>query len=132
MTKYCILFLLLLFACSFEINSQVKAIESFTSIDAVDFQIGLQQHDNSVLIDVRTKREYRKERIHGSILAEKREELLVIADTLDKEQPVFVYCDEGDRSFSACIILTDLGFKNVYNLERGLIDWKKQGYPLDD
>lgn len=112
------------------VTCQKKNIQAFKSVDAVEFFIKMQQHDNSVLIDVRTKREYKKERIDNSILAKKKKILLSIADTLDHEQPVFVYCDVGTRSFTACIILTDMGFKNVYNLERGLIEWKEAGYPV--
>lgn len=90
----------------------------------------LNQFGNAVLIDVRTKKEFRKERLPNSILADKKKVLLSIADTLDHEQPLFVYCDEGSRSFTACILLADEGFKKIYNLEDGLIEWKRAGFQV--
>lgn len=39
---------------------------------------------------------------------------------LDKANPVVVYCHHGVRSVSGCLILEQLGFKNVYNLSGGI------------
>ncbi|MBL7995011.1 sulfurtransferase [bacterium] len=39
---------------------------------------------------------------------------------LDKEKPVVVYCHHGVRSISGCLIMEQLGFKNVYNLSGGI------------
>ena len=48
----------------------------------------------------------------------------VIKPSLTKEAPVAVYCKSGRRSRKAANILTELGF-NVYNLDKGIEDWKK-------
>ncbi len=113
-------------------EAQPKEMQSFSNIDAVEFHMGLQKYGNAVLIDVRTKREHKTERIPNSVLADKKKVLMSMMDTLDREQPLYVYCDEGSRSFTACIILADNGFTHIYNLEKGLIEWKKQGFVLEE
>lgn len=49
---------------------------------------------------------------------------------LDKDIPLFVYCRSGGRSGKSCAILSDLGFKEVYDLDGGIIQWKADGKPV--
>ena len=113
-------------------EAQTKKMQSFSNVDALEFHMGLQKYGNAVLIDVRTKREHKTERIPNSVLADKKKVLMSMMDTLDREQPLFVYCDEGSRSFTACIILADNGFTHIYNLENGLIEWEKEGFAIEE
>jgi rhodanese-related sulfurtransferase len=55
-----------------------------------------------------------------------------LVDTLSKDTPIFVYCYDGDRSKTACKILTrQLNFSRVYNLKKGLEMWKKMDFPVE-
>ena len=45
-----------------------------------------------------------------------------------KKKSYYVYCRSGKRSYAACEIMKDLGFKNVYNLESGYMGWFENGY----
>ena len=47
---------------------------------------------------------------------------------LDKKKSYFVYCRSGKRSYSACEIMKELGFTNLYNLESGYLDWVECNY----
>jgi rhodanese-related sulfurtransferase len=47
---------------------------------------------------------------------------------LDKDRPYFVYCKSGKRSASAVAQMKEMGFKDLYTLEGGLINWKAQGF----
>ncbi len=122
----------ILFGLTYGTEAQTKRMGSFSNVDAFEFHMELQKFGNAVLIDVRTKQEFKTERIPHSILADEKKVLMSMIDTLDREQPLFVYCDEGTRSFTACMILADNGFKNIYNLEKGLIEWKKQGFTVEE
>ena len=64
---------------------------------------------------------------------------------LDKNKPVFVYCLSGGRSGSAASKMRSDGFKEVYELEGGIIKWRAKnleettenktipaGYTLED
>jgi rhodanese-related sulfurtransferase len=44
-----------------------------------------------------------------------------LEDLKDKE--VIVYCRSGRRSMLACQILDQMGFKDTYNLEGGILAW---------
>lgn len=70
------------------------------------------------LLDVRTKAEFRRYNLNGSIninVNELRDNL----DKIDKEKPVFVYCAVGFRGYLAIKILRNRGFK-AYNILGGI------------
>ena len=105
--------------------------ETFRSLNAEEFYLKLYSEYNPVLIDVRTPDDFLKERIPGAILAETRSDLTSIADTIDGDRPLFLYCEYNQRSTAACSLLVEKGFRNVYNLEGGLIQWRLLEYELD-
>ncbi|MDP4580252.1 MAG: rhodanese-like domain-containing protein [Saprospiraceae bacterium] len=47
-----------------------------------------------------------------------------IAASLKKNKPVAIYCRSGRRSASAFIILKEMGFKEIYDLEGGFLNWQ--------
>lgn len=122
----CIMTMIPVIACA-----QVITDSSFTNLDPGEFYINLNLHDNKVVLDISTLKEYRRERIPGAILTENKEMLISVCDTLDIDQPLFVYCSDNYRSPSACRLLKEKGFRNVFNLVGGLSEWKKSGYSTD-
>ena len=84
-----------------------------------------------VILDVRTPEEYSEGHIEGSInidyYADDFENSL---DELDKEKTYLVYCRSGRRSASARDIMSELGFKNIYNMSGGILDWQSADYPV--
>jgi rhodanese-related sulfurtransferase len=113
--------------------SQESNDPSYQNLTAEEFYIEMNRAPEKMIIDVRLFSEYRKERITGAILASKREELVKIVDSLDRDMHLFVYCDDGQRSTTVCKILAhEKNFINVYNLEKGLYMWKKVGLPMDE
>ncbi len=74
--------------------------------------------NNIVLLDVRTGEENELGNIEGSInipVDDLRERL----NELPKDKKIIVYCGVGLRGYIACRILTQSGFKEVYNLSGG-------------
>jgi phage shock protein E len=51
-------------------------------------------------------------------------------ESLDKNGTYAVYCRSGNRSEQAVKVMQDAGFKNIYNLDGGVIDWANSGLPL--
>lgn len=49
---------------------------------------------------------------------------------LDKEKPVYVYCNAGHKSRKTALLLGEMGFKSVMELKEGLNDWKDKEYPV--
>jgi thioredoxin 1 len=84
-----------------------------------------------VLLDVRTQNEFKNGHIANSgqlnyYALDFRKRLLM----LPKDDPVYLYCNTGWRSEKAAKILAENGFKNVYNLEHGIMDWELQNLPV--
>lgn len=50
----------------------------------------------------------------------------------DHDMPVVVYCKKGGRGALAAATLKELGYKNVYNLEGGILKWITEGYPVSN
>lgn len=79
--------------------------------------------ENSLLVDVRTKREYKEAHIKGAVnfpLDEIREHL----DELPKDKTIYIYCQQGLRGYLAHRILRQNGFTDLYNLSGGYALWK--------
>jgi rhodanese-related sulfurtransferase len=50
--------------------------------------------------------------------------------SLDKDATYAVYCQSGRRSVNAIKKLQDAGFTKLFNLEKGIIDWRGAGLPV--
>ena len=80
------------------------------------------------LVDVRTPEEYQMGHIgNASNINFKATDFKEKMSKLDKTKPVAVYCGVGGRSGKTVPILTELGFKIVYDLQGGITAWKTQG-----
>jgi len=95
----------------------------YINISPQDAKEQLENDEDIILLDVRTKSEYSEVHIPGSVLIP-LDELKEAAEGIltDKETKIFVYCRSGRRSITASKILLELGYANVYNLG-GIIDW---------
>ncbi|WP_234736440.1 thioredoxin domain-containing protein [Tellurirhabdus bombi] len=84
----------------------------------------LRAQPNIQVLDVRTAGEYanghltnsRNLDIRDSTFAQKLKEL-------DPNKPVLVYCLSGGRSAKASTILANQGFKQVYDMQGGFVQW---------
>ncbi len=83
--------------------------------------------ENLQLIDVRTPEEYNEGHIEGAVNIDFYGEdfLQQLEQKLDKEQPAMLYCRSGRRSAKAAEQMKGLGFKEVYDLKGGILDWKE-------
>jgi sulfur-carrier protein adenylyltransferase/sulfurtransferase len=77
------------------------------------------------IIDVRQPGEYADGHLPGAILIPLAE-LPKRIDELATDLNTIVYCRSGARSGAACQLLTDLRFRNVLNLQGGMLRWQGQ------
>ena len=76
------------------------------------------------VIDVREDIERADFNIGGTHLRLRRIQDMAIEEIEDlKDEEVIVYCRSGRRSMLACQILDQMGFKDTYNLEGGILAW---------
>ena len=83
----------------------------------------LMDHEDVLLIDVRTSEEYIEKRIPNSILIPLDQlEETIKNYSKTKDQTIILYCRTGTRSMEASFLLQRLGYTNVYDLG-GLNTW---------
>ena len=109
-----------------------KAQEStITYLDADNFQIRYKSEVFAILLDVSLKREYRRAHIPGAVLLNKMKKLEAFADTLDREIPIYIYCDGESRSLTVAEYLQENDFRKLYILRGGMRYWKDAGLPIE-
>jgi NADPH-dependent 2,4-dienoyl-CoA reductase/sulfur reductase-like enzyme/rhodanese-related sulfurtransferase len=74
------------------------------------------------VLDVREKDEVEKRRIPNTVWIPLGE-LKKRVSELDKEKEIAVHCESGLRSYKACLKLQHEGFKNVKNIDGGMLCW---------
>ena len=52
-------------------------------------------------------------------------------DQLDKDAVYVEYCRTGNRTTQAKPVFEALGFREVYNMLGGMVEWKAAGYPVE-
>lgn len=101
---------------------------TFEKLNVSDFQEVIANKNDILILDVRTPEEYQNGHLN-------RAELLNFYDPdfqnelneHEKSQAVAVYCAVGARSFQAMELMKTLGFREVYHLEGGLVEWQNAG-----
>jgi len=83
-------------------------------------------------VDVRTPEEYGGGHIGNAVninyyAPDFKEKI----DQLDKTTRYIVYCRTGARSAAASKVMTDLGFKDIYNMLGGFSAWAEAGLPVN-
>lgn len=104
----------------------IAGIDSIPPLQAV----GLINHDNALVIDVRETHEFE----NGHIINALHIPVGTLSHQLAKldkyrHQPIIVGCASGNRSRHACHLLKKNGFEKVYNLKGGMLAWQSAGLP---
>jgi len=105
-----------------EVSEADQPIKTLTGIDYETKLLGLK---NPQLLDVRTPEEFAVEHLeNASNVNWNGSDFITKVEKLDKSKPVFVYCKVGGRSSQAANRLVELGFKEIYNLDGGIMKWQ--------
>lgn len=101
------------------------------TISAGEFEKTLSAKPTAQLIDVRTPEEYAGGHLNNAVninvMGNDFEQQVA---KLDKSKPVMVYCKAGSRSAKAADKMQEMGFKEIYNLDGGIMKWESEGKPL--
>ena len=91
----------------------------------------MMNHDDALVLDVRTSGEYNKAHILNSLNVPETE-LNGAREKLEKykSQPVIACCDHGNISEKAARNLKTEGFEQVYSMKGGIIAWRNANLPL--
>jgi rhodanese-related sulfurtransferase len=120
--------IILLLGCGTDSSSQSEF--SVQNVDAEQFQ-ELVKSGDGITLDVRTPEEVSEGYIASAITLDyQAEDFEEKINQLPKEKEIYVYCKVGGRSSKAADMLLSKGFSKVYQLEKGLDDWKEKGLPI--
>ncbi|RUR12671.1 rhodanese-like domain-containing protein [Legionella sp. km772] len=107
-------------------NEQIK------TINAHELKNRMDNNPQLCLIDVRELEEWQEIRIPGALHLPKDEIALQIESYVtDKTQPIYLHCRGGVRSLYAAQCLLDIGYKEVYSIDGGIMEWAMFGYPVE-
>ncbi|AZQ44935.1 rhodanese-like domain-containing protein [Nonlabens ponticola] len=115
-----IAFIIALVSCSKDAATvtQISVEEAETLIELDDVQ----------LIDVRSAVQYDKKRLDGAINIDVEDERFNrLLENMDKDEPVLLYCNQGNKSARCSQILEDRGFTKIYDIDGGLAKWEASG-----
>lgn len=95
------------------------------NLDQLTWKKQFLSEKNALIIDVRTPEEFDISRIPNSINIDfyNPQNFMQEIEKLDKDISLYVYCRTGIRSSNSCQLMIELGFKNVYNLLGGIVEW---------
>ena len=112
------IFIFFLIFCSCKNN------DNFELLDYKNFKVQI-ENKNVHLFDVRTPEEFEIGNINGSINVDfKNDEIFnTFFKNLNKSDTIYLYCRSGNRSKKSAEKLIDLGFKKIYDLKGGFIEW---------
>ena len=121
----------LLFMVSFLMSCAQTSTNASLTLNAAAYKEAIAAKNIQVL-DVRTAAEFNGGHIQNALQANwlDQKEFTDRTQHLDKNLPVYVYCQAGARSASAQAALEAKGYK-VINLEGGMSNWKMNGFPVD-
>ncbi len=118
--KYILIFSII-FSCSLINNESINQMNSDELIDFIEL-------NDAVLVDVRTEDEYNSGYIESSLNIDYfSNDFSLNVDKLDKSTPIILYCRSGKRSSMSANKISKLGFKEIYNLEGGILEWIEEG-----
>ncbi len=110
--------------------------DSVTAIEVNAAQAFVAQHENAVILDVRTSAEYEMSHITGAVNINVQDESFENrVDALDPDKTYIVHCTKNPadgRSSRALETLQSLGFKHLYSLEGGYVAWENAKLPLTE
>lgn len=115
-------------------NTEIlSSIQDQTQFSAQDFAQLINHLTEATILDVRTPQEYRKGHIHDAMNADwNNSRFDEMVSELDKSEPVLVYCLSGGRSAQAVERLENLGFKQIYEMPGGMMEWRSEELPIDE
>ena len=111
-------------------NAQTKYPDNnIISVSAQEFN-RLLSTGKYTLMDIRTPKEFEEGHILKAINVDFYSKDFQQSIEIYKDVPVLIYSRSSSQSKQALSKMADLNFKNVIELENGLVAWKREGFSL--
>ena len=123
-------FLIAIFLMAFVFYNCSDGQSKRTNLSAIDFANKINELPAAPIIDVRTPDEFSKGHIQKAKNIDwNGNDFEKQIAMLDKAKPIFVYCLSGGRSSLAASKMRNEGFKEVYELDGGIMKWRGANMP---
>lgn len=101
------------------------------SLSPIEFKQALDTGEYK-LIDIRTVEEYYEGHLADASQSDYYQSVLFNSylDSLDKNDKYLIYCRTGNRTGDTLKIMRQKGFKNVADLDGGIVAWAQNGLPI--
>ena len=128
-TSLCLLLILFLVQ-TFSVAGE-GILKTISPKEASDLIEKNKNNSDFIILDVRTPREFESGHIEGAILLDYYSRTYTEKlKRLVKKKTYLIYCRSGNRSGKTLNLIKDMGFSNVYNMDKGIKVWRSKGFPL--
>jgi len=130
MKKY---FLILMISATFVVNGcgSGQTQTGKTDLSPAEFAEKIKELPTAPVVDVRTPEEFSEGHLQNALNFNwNGNDFDNQISSLDKSKPVFVYCRSGARSAKAAESMRSKGFKEVYELQGGIMKWSAANQPV--
>ena len=112
------------------LNGCTNSQTSNTNLSAIDFKKKFEEISNEQIIDVRTPQEFSEGHIENAINIDwNGSNFENEISKIDTSTPIFIYCLGGGRSAAAAAKMKEMGFKDIVELNGGMMNWRSAGLP---
>jgi len=109
------------------LNKQESTEQISATIPTAEFSDKLNSPNGVVLLDVRTPEEFAQGHLKNAVNIDFNSEGFTSdLSKLDKSKTTMIYCLSGGRSGKALNQMKSDGFKEVYNMQGGILKWKSE------
>ena len=101
--------------------------DQIKKLSPADFKQAIKSMDKTKqLVDVRTPSEFKSGHIKGAVNIDffNTSKFMDALQKYDKEKAIYLYCRSGSRSNNAARKLENIGFKEIYDLQGGFMNWR--------
>jgi rhodanese-related sulfurtransferase len=109
------------------LNAQSTTAKGVITISAKNFKT-MADSGKYPIIDIRTAREFEAGHIKGAINIDFYKKEFYMKMSEYKNKPFIYYCRSGNRTGQAQRKFNELKYKEGYELGRGIISWKRDGF----
>ena len=123
--------LLLLIGLTSCLSNAAQNASIAKTIPVAEYKKMVDENKDIQLIDVRTPEEFGEDHLSNAVnINFNGNDFNQKINALDKSKKTMIYCLSGGRSGSALDYMSKNGFKEVYNMQGGILQWRAQNYPL--
>lgn len=108
-------------------SAKITQQRVYSDITSQELMQKIARSEKFILLDVRSRGEYKSGHINGAFLIPYTEIKSRYGELGCKCREIVVYCKSGHRSVTASKALVELGFGRMKNLAGGIEAWKRAG-----